>query len=141
MCAQLPLQDFELPSELNKVLRNHLVEYSTDNRLCRNYMKLINNFSNINKIKPEYYLILFKILLYMENYEHQLIAEKHNLTNQKINQCFDKFAFTVPTLNEDDPFIAIGDTVKLHIATLDRTYYSKITDIEQKKIYVSLLYP
>ena len=138
---QLPLQDFELPSELHKVLRNHLVEYSTNSRLCRNYMKLINNFANIDKIEPEYYLILFKILLYMENHELQLIAEKHNLRNQEINQCSDTFAFTVPTLNEDDPFISFGDTVKLHIPDLKRTYNSRITNIEQKKIYVSLSTP
>lgn len=101
-------------------------------------MKLINNLPNIKKIEPEYYLILFKILLYLEEHELCLIAAKHNLENQKLKYVSDSFEITVPTLDEDDPFITVGDTLKIEVKRLKSKYTCNITDIIGKKVYATI---
>ncbi|XP_012151887.1 putative helicase mov-10-B.1 [Megachile rotundata] len=138
VCDLLPLDEFEPPMHIKMAIRNHSVEYSTNNQLQGNYIKLINNFLNMNKIGAEHYLIFFKILLYMEDHEIQLIAAEHNLINQDIKEISNIFVFTVPTLDETDPFISIGDMVKLQTTSSKYICCGKIVNIEAKDIYVSV---
>lgn len=135
----LKLKTFELPPDLHKALKNNLIEHPHDSQLCKNYVQLINNLSYVKKIKPEHYLILFKILIYMEAYEKQLIMASHNLKNQLLTKVFDTFCINVPTLNTDNAFVTFGDIVKLQNVRSKRAYFSRITDIEKHNIYVSLL--
>ncbi|XP_076618729.1 putative helicase mov-10-B.1 [Colletes latitarsis] len=136
---QLSLQNFKLPPDLQKALKCYLIESPYDTQLCRNYIRLINNLPNIKKIKPEHYLILFKILLYIEDNECQLLVAKHNFnTKQLRSKGSNKFLIEVPTLDENDPFITFGDIVKLQIINSTQMYYSRIVDIEGKTVVLQL---
>lgn len=138
VCEMLPFHNFEPPLHLKMAVTYYSAGCSTNNQLYTDYVKLINNFLNMNKITAEYYLILFKILLYIEDHELQLIAEKHNLINQDIKVISDTFIFTVPTLDETDPIVTIGDLVKLQTTVSKYICHGKIVNIEGKDIYVSV---
>ncbi|XP_071875149.1 putative helicase mov-10-B.1 isoform X2 [Bombus fervidus] len=132
---QMPLGKIEFPADLCAVLNKTKPQ---NDKLYNDYMKLINDLPHIKKIEPEYYLILFKILLYLEDHELYLIAAKHNLTNQKLKYVSDTFEITVPTLDEDDPFITVADTLKIEVKRLKLKYTCNITDIIGKKVYVTI---
>lgn len=74
----------------------------------------------------------------MEDHELQLIAAKHNVTNQRLRESLEKFIITVPTLDEDDPFTSVGDMVQLQPVGTGCVYHSKIVDIKGKEISVAL---
>ncbi|XP_003399605.4 putative helicase mov-10-B.1 isoform X1 [Bombus terrestris] len=135
VCKRVPLVKIQFPADLCAVLNKTKPQ---NVQLYNDYMKLINNLPNIKKIEPEYYLILFKILLYLEEHELCLIAAKHNLENQKLKYVSDSFEITVPTLDEDDPFITVGDTLKIEVKRLKSKYTCNITDIIGKKVYATI---
>ncbi|XP_033309910.1 putative helicase mov-10-B.1 isoform X2 [Bombus bifarius] len=136
VCNRVPLAKIEFPADLCAVLNKTKPK---NNKLYNDYMKLINNLPNIKKVEPEYYLILFKILLYLEEHELRLIAAKHNLENQKLKYVSDtSFEITVPTLDEDDPFITVGDTLKIEVKRSKSKYTCNITDIIGKKVYTTI---
>lgn len=140
MSQKLLFQNFSIPPALKIALKKCLTEDSAVNKLCNNYIQFINTIPSVKSIQPAYYLILFKILLYLEDYELQVIAAQHNLTNQILKESFDRFIITVLTLNEDDPFVAIGDIVKLQNANSKQVFYSRVVDIDGKDISVSLFH-
>ncbi|KAF3428361.1 hypothetical protein E2986_05091 [Frieseomelitta varia] len=72
------------------------------------------------------------MLLYLEQHELQLIVGRHNLKNQKLEQVSDKFRIIVPTLDEDDRFIDIGDELTIKSKDLNYSY------IMQKEVYVAV---
>ncbi|CAK9815757.1 Putative helicase mov-10-B.1 [Anthophora quadrimaculata] len=138
VCEQISFRDCKPPDALNKALKHHLIEYPGDSNLCRNYIKLLKSLSNIKKIESKYYLTLFKILLYMEYHELEITIAKYNMKNQTVKQVSDTLVITVPTLNEDNLYINVGDIVKLCSLSQKCTYYSIIKDIVGENIYVSL---
>ncbi|KOC60815.1 Putative helicase mov-10-B.1 [Habropoda laboriosa] len=138
VCEQISLIKFEPPNALNKVLKNNLREYPRDSNLCKNYRKLLNNLPNLKKIEPKYYLTLFKILLYVEYHELKLNMAKHNLKNQTLKQTSDTLVINIPTLDKDNLFVNIDDVVKLQLVNSKRIYYSRVTDIVQQNVYVTL---
>ncbi|XP_076234817.1 putative helicase mov-10-B.1 [Calliopsis andreniformis] len=137
----LTLQNFNLPFSLYKALQNCPLDCPRNEFLRKRYMECISTLKNVKTIPPEYYTILFKILLYMEDYELKVIAARHNLTNQKLREVSDKFVITVNTLDEDDPFVMIGDTVILQNTNSKQNYFCKIVDIEGKNIFLALFKP
>ncbi|XP_053994760.1 putative helicase mov-10-B.1 [Hylaeus volcanicus] len=132
----LPLQEFKVPPDLQKALKNHFKESPEDSKLCRDYIKLIiHEFPNVKKIKPEHYLVLFKIFLYMEDHELKLLAAEYNLKSQSLKQlALNKCVITIPKLDEDDPFIKIGDMVKIQDISGAYTCNCPIIDIEGKNV-------
>ncbi|XP_076277788.1 putative helicase mov-10-B.1 isoform X2 [Lasioglossum baleicum] len=132
----LPLQDFKPPKELKAAFKNYKLGNLKQNSLSEDYVKLINSFPRVKKVEPKNYLIIFKICLYLETFEYQLRAAKHDLKNQKLIGDLDTFVVTVPTLEEDDPFISIGDSVELQNEKF--TMYGRIVDIKEKQIYIQL---
>lgn len=135
VCKQVPFGKIEFPADLSAVLNK---TKPNDHKLYNDYMKLVNSLPYIKTIEPEYYLILFKILLYLEDHELHLVAAKHNLTNQKLKHVSDTFEITVPTLDEDDPFITVCDTLKLEVKKLKFKYTCNITNIIGKKVYITI---
>lgn len=131
----MPLAKIEFPADLCAVLNKTKPK---NNKLYNDYKKLINNLPNIKKVEYEYYLILFKILLYLEEHELCLIAAKHNLENQKLKYVSDTFEITVPTLDEDDPSITVGDIIKIEVKRSKSKYTCHITDIIGKKVYTTI---
>ena len=131
----VPFGKIEFPADLSAVLNK---TKPNDHKLYNDYMKLVNSLPYIKTIEPEYYLILFKILLYLEDHELHLVAAKHNLTNQKLKHVSDTFEITVPTLDEDDPFITVCDTLKLEVKKLKFKYTCNITNIIGKKVYITI---
>ncbi|CAK9831685.1 Putative helicase mov-10-B.1 [Anthophora retusa] len=138
VCEQISFRNCKPPDALNKALKHHLIEHPEDSNLCRNYIKLLKSLSNIKKIESKYYLTLFKILLYVEYNEFEKDIAKHNLKNQTVKQASDTLVITVPTLNEDNLCITVGDTAKLCSLSQKRTYYSIVKDIVKENVYVSL---
>ena len=141
MCRALVFGKFKPPPALRQALKNGSKDVFAESQLCRNYKRFINDLQNVKTIPLEYYEIMYKILLYMEDHELQLIAAKHNITNQRLRELGDKFIITVPTFDEDDPFTSIGDTVQLQPVGTSCIYHSKIVDIKGKEISVALLSP
>ncbi|CAD1469051.1 unnamed protein product, partial [Heterotrigona itama] len=135
VCTLPNLPNFRPPAELSAVLNK---TSPRNNKLYDGYVKFINCLPHIKKIEPEYYSILFKMLLYLEEHELQLILARHNLKNQKLRCVSDKFEITVPTLNEDDPFIIIGDKLTVRSKDLNYLHNFKIIDIVQKNVYVAI---
>lgn len=88
-------------------------------------------------MKPEYYLTLFKILLYMEDFEIQLLASKHNLKSQDVKEVDDLIEVIVPTLDDEDPYIGTGDKAIFKGTNSKFRYTGTIKDIIGKKVYVS----
>ncbi|XP_076642482.1 putative helicase mov-10-B.1 [Halictus rubicundus] len=137
----LPLQHFKPPPALKAAYKNYKLEDSKQNSLSKDYIELINSFPHVKKIEPKNYLVLFKIFLYLETFEFQLRASKHNLKKQTLRLDLDNFVINVPTLEEDDPFITIGDFVKIENEVSKDKHYAKIIDIKEKDIYVQIKNP
>lgn len=140
-CKALVFSNFKPPAALHQALKNCSKDARGDSQLCRNYKRFVNNLPNVKAIPLEYYEIMYKILLYMEDHELQLIAAKHNITNQRLKELGEKFIITVSTLDEDDPFTSVGDMVQLKPVDTGCIYHSKIVDIKGKEITVALLSP
>ncbi|XP_076663314.1 putative helicase mov-10-B.1 [Andrena cerasifolii] len=138
-CKALAFRNFKPPAALHQAMKNCSNDGLGDSQLCKNYKRFVNDLPNVKTIPLEYYEIMYKILLYMEDYELQLIAEKHNITNQLLRESGEKFIITVLTLDEDDPFTSIGDMVQLQPVGTGCIYHSKIVDIKGKEISVALL--
>ena len=138
MCKALAFNNFKPPPALRQALKNCSIDGLAESLLCRNYKRFVDDLQNVKTIPLEHYEIMYKILLYMEDHELQLIAAKHNVKKQRLGELGEKFIITVPTLDEDDPFTSVGDMVQLQPEGIGCIYYSKIVDIKGKEITVSL---
>nr|XP_033332456.1 putative helicase mov-10-B.1 [Megalopta genalis] len=135
----LPLRDFKPPRELKVALKNYQSECGGNDKLSKDYVKLINSFSDMKKIEPENYLVLFKIFLYLEASAYKLHISYHNLKKYVLVRELgpnSDFVINVTTLDEDHPFITIGDFVK--IVHPQRKYYARITNIKEKNVLIHI---
>lgn len=132
VCKLPALATLRVPLDLHRALNN---TSPNDDKLYNGYVKFIKYLPWIKKIEPENYLTLFKMLLYLEDHECRLIIAKHNLKNWILKRVFNELEIIVPTLNEDDPFIVVGDKVTIKNSLL--SYTVRITEIIEKKVYVT----
>ncbi|CAL7951987.1 unnamed protein product [Xylocopa violacea] len=144
VCDNVQLPNYNVPSDLHGALQNYHIRQHTHTELCKSYIDIIESLPNIKKIKANHYLVLFKILLYLEDHSIQLLATKHNLRNVNVTRVSNTFVITVPTLNEDDSIIRVGDkvllkyTVKKDCAKNPKRFvYCRIMEITKQKVYLS----
>ncbi|XP_043507496.1 putative helicase mov-10-B.1 isoform X2 [Frieseomelitta varia] len=136
VCELVTLPRIKLPADLYAALNNKSPK--NNKQLYNCYVNFINYLPHIKKIDTKYYSLLFRMLLYLEQHELQLIVGRHNLKNQKLEQVSDKFRIIVPTLDEDDRFIDIGDELTIKSKDLNYSCNFKIIDIMQKEVYVAV---
>lgn len=137
--AQKPfLPMYKPPFELQLAFKYLNSENSSHNQLTDEYVRLINGLADVKSIDPKNYLMLFKIMLYLEGCCYMSEAEKHNMSDQELKrQSENVFVIQVPTLNEDDPFIFINDEVKISVVGTTNTWNFRVIDIVNKKVYIS----
>ncbi|XP_076754816.1 putative helicase mov-10-B.1 [Xylocopa sonorina] len=140
MCEYKKLPNYETPLELKEVLKNYRTRFAFTG-LCKSYADIIESLPKIKRIESKDYLVLFKILLFLEDYSIQLLAAKHNLVGVNITRAADTFVVIVPTLDKDDSIIKVGNEVRLNYAAKNNSgkkpeIYCKITMIEKQKVYL-----
>ncbi|XP_017877191.1 putative helicase mov-10-B.1 [Ceratina calcarata] len=129
---------YKPPRELIWAFKHLNKENLTNDKLCNDYINLIKGLANVKDISPEHYLILFKIMLYLESRCYTLEAEKHNMMDQQLkSESSDVFIIQVPTLDEDDPFIFINDEVKISVVDTNESWSFRVIDVVNKKVYIS----
>ncbi|KAG7205187.1 hypothetical protein KM043_018276 [Ampulex compressa] len=132
----LSLPQYPIPKALLQVLEGR----ETSNDLCRNYAQCLESFLSINDIPREYYLVAFKIFLYMEQYQDKIQRRKLNMKNHKITKgACGTIIISVTGLKIDDTNITYYDIVKLQKVGVKKKYYNKIVNIIDGSITVQLL--
>ncbi|XP_078050465.1 putative helicase mov-10-B.1 isoform X2 [Augochlora pura] len=132
----LPIINFIPPLALKVALKNYQSECCENSQLSKDYIKLINSLPKRKEIEPENYMVLFKMFLYLETSAYMKQISHHHLKKHVLTPKFDDFVLNVPTLEQDNPFIIIGDFVKL--TTEKDHHYAKIIDIEGRNITISI---
>lgn len=109
-----------IPKDLTTALNNNLKTTNNDTKMTRNYIQFLINLDKIKSIEQENYLVLFKILLYVEEFAQRMEMRKYNLTKHEIKQSPNErtiFNIFIPYLNIDDPFIRMDDGVYITEST------------------------
>ncbi|KOX74484.1 Putative helicase mov-10-B.1 [Melipona quadrifasciata] len=132
VCKLMKLPRVSPPADLYAALNNTSPK---NNKLYNGYVNFIDYLLRMKKIDTKFYLILFRMLLYLEEHELQ---SRYNLKNQKLRRVFNKFEIIVPTLDKYNPFITIGDEVTIQSKDLQHSYNFKIINITWKKVYVAI---
>lgn len=124
---------------LNK-LQHHLV--STVSQNCDNYIKCIESLSNVQSIGHDDYFIVFKICLFLEQYQLDLDMTRYHLKSHKIQKVISGYYFiiNVPSMDGEKSVVR-DDIVILHEVITKKKFRGRVVNVEENNVTVELQYP
>ena len=135
----LPVPEYPLPKELFGVLIHGLSRYPGISYKGEQWLNFLRLLSEIRDIQEENYLIILKLLLYLEEYYNNKSMEQYNLRNQKIQRSVyspGQFVISVPGLAEDRPSLLPNDIVEVHEIKNKKKYNLVVNFVGQDYITV-----
>lgn len=116
----------------------HLVEEIPTE--CKKYIKCIESLSNVKSIKRDEYLFVFKICLYLEQYQSDLELKMlkmkdYNIVQVTSDRCF---IMNVPSLDSEKPIVVADDLVTLYDVITKTKFRGIVTRVAGNDITVRL---
>lgn len=115
MPANVKLPEVTVPEPIKTVLANNLELLPEMSEAEVEYVKMLKKLAKTRVLPAKGHLEICKILLYVEQYYIEEDLKSRRMMKQKPTQDPRNKMFTVivPNLDEDDPFINVGDMVLL----------------------------
>ncbi|XP_011306724.1 putative helicase mov-10-B.1 [Fopius arisanus] len=105
-----------LPTELYIVLENGLKNSETYSKTCQQYLTVLKGLSSFRDIDRKIYWYLWKLMLYLEQYQGIVECKSYSLYGQKLQKSVirrGEFVIYVPGLSEDRPSLRVRDKVDI----------------------------
>lgn len=113
----LPVPEYPLPKELLDLLKQNLRHYPGISEKGEKWLKFLDIVQHMKEVKEEDYVIILKLLLYLEEYYNNVSMQQYNLNKWRIKRAqysSGGFVIRVPGLSEDRPSLLPNDIIDLY---------------------------
>ena len=136
----LPVPDYPVPTELHNVLTQNRQRYPGISEKGKKWLSLLKLITETKEIEESNYLIILKLLLYLEEFYNNISVQQFNLYKQKMRRAqysTGQFVIRVPGLAEGRPSLMPGDIVDVYDTSIfPKHYYFTVTFVGQNYITV-----
>lgn len=123
--ALLPVPEYPLPKELLDLLKQNLRRYPGISDKGEKWLNFLDIVQHMREVKEDDYLIILKLLLYLEEYYNNVSMQQYNLYRRRIKRAqytSGSFVIRVPGLTEDRPSLLPNDIVEITSVNSPRKY-------------------
>lgn len=135
--ATLPIPEYPLPKELLELLKLNIRRYPGISKKGEQWLDFLDIVQHMRDVTEENYLIILKLLLYLEEYYNNVSMQQYNLYKRMIPRAkysSGSFVIRVPGLSEDRPSILPNDIVEIYTFPYAEKFTLTVTQIGENYI-------
>lgn len=129
----------DLKMAVKKLQSNETLSLTVSGK-CSNYLRCIESLANVQDIGYEHYFIIFKICLFLEQYQLDVNMKKYSLKNHNIKKIISDrcFILNVPSLDSDKPVLVAEDIITLQEITTKKWFRARIMNVVGNNVTAKL---